>query len=61
MWEAEIKRIMVPGKPRQKVRNHLIRKKLSMLVHACHSSNGEKYKIGGLRSRQAWTKSKTLS
>jgi hypothetical protein len=36
MWEAEIRRIMVPGQPRQKkkyVRLHLNQKKMA---HVCH-------------------------
>jgi hypothetical protein len=31
------------------------------MVHTFHSSYGEKPKIGGLHSRQAWAKSETLS
>jgi hypothetical protein len=39
----------VPGWPGQKMstRPHLNRKKLSVVAHACHPSNGGKPKIGG--------------
>jgi hypothetical protein len=39
------------------VRPHLNRKKLGMVVHACHSHNSRKYKIG-LWSMLAWKRSK---
>jgi hypothetical protein len=50
IWEAEIRRIMVPGQPRQKVcETHLIKKKkkLRRLAHAYHPSNCMKNKIRG--------------
>jgi hypothetical protein len=34
---------------------------MSVVAHACHPSNVRKQKIGGLRSRLAWAKNKTLS
>jgi hypothetical protein len=48
-WEAEIRRIKVLSQSRQKelMRPHLHRKKLGMVVHACHPSNGGKCKIRG--------------
>jgi hypothetical protein len=48
-WEAKIRRIGVPGQAQTKmfVRPHLHGKKLVMVVHACHSSDGRKHKIGG--------------
>jgi hypothetical protein len=53
MWEAKIRRITVPGQPRQKHSQDPIstEKKLGMVAHACHSSRGLKPKIGGSRSR----------
>jgi hypothetical protein len=41
MWEAEIRRIAVPGQPRQKklARPHLKRKKLGVVMYSCHSSS----------------------
>jgi hypothetical protein len=40
----------------------LQQKKLGyILAHISHPSNGEKYKMGRLRSKPTWAKSKTLS
>jgi hypothetical protein len=50
MWEAEIRRIMVPGQLRQKnnnkkvIRPHLNRKKLGVVVHNSHPSYGRSTK-----------------
>jgi hypothetical protein len=39
-WDAEIKKIVVPGHPRQKKfpKPHLNGKNLSTVAHACHPS-----------------------
>jgi hypothetical protein len=34
--EAEIRRIVVPGQPRQKVRSPYLNKNLGMVAHACN-------------------------
>jgi hypothetical protein len=49
MQEAAVRRITVPGQPRQKkiARPHLERKKLGMIVHAYHPSNGGKLNVVG--------------
>jgi hypothetical protein len=57
-WEAEIGRIT---QAKMFERPHLNGKKLNMVVCACHTSSGRKYRIGGLRSRLTWAKTKTLS
>jgi hypothetical protein len=46
MQETEIKRIMVPGQPRQMKlqRFHLNDKKLGMVMRGCHASDGKKLK-----------------
>jgi hypothetical protein len=46
-WEAEIKRIVVSRKPRQKSSQDpsLNREKLGVVVHTCHPSYDGKYKI----------------
>jgi hypothetical protein len=59
MWEAEIRRIMVPGQPEQKKKKkkimslHLHEKKLAVVVCACHPSYSRKHKIVGSHSRMA--------
>jgi hypothetical protein len=59
----EMGRIMVQGQPRQKSLQDPIstERKLDMVIHAYHPSNGTKHKIGGTWSRVAWEKSKTIS
>jgi hypothetical protein len=61
--EAEIGKMMVSGQPGQKSFQDAtsMGKKLGMVAHACHPSEGGKHKIGGLPSRQAWTKTETIS
>jgi hypothetical protein len=46
-WETEIRRIKVPGNPRQRkfMRPHLNGKKMRMVVHNCYSSHNRKHKI----------------
>jgi hypothetical protein len=39
----------------------LVEKKLGMVVHTCHPSNGRKHKLGRLWSKPGWAKSETLS
>jgi hypothetical protein len=54
-WEAEIRRIVVPGQTQEKsLRDPSQQKKL---VYTCPLSYTRKHKIRGLRSRLAWTKS----
>jgi hypothetical protein len=61
-WQAEIRRIVVPGQPRQTfVRHNLSEKNLGVVVHACHPSDGGKHKIGELLSSALWVKSETIS
>jgi hypothetical protein len=36
-------------------------KKLSVVAYTCYLNDGKRHKIGGLLSRSAWAKSKTLS
>jgi hypothetical protein len=58
-WETQIGGMVVPGQPKQKkfMRHpHLFRKKLGMVVHACHPSYCGKHKLGGSWSRPAWAK-----
>jgi hypothetical protein len=57
-WKAEIRRISVPGQPRQKTfaRPHLNGKKLGLVAQTCHPSYDGKYKLGGSWSRLTWTK-----
>jgi hypothetical protein len=49
---------MVKGQPGQKTlaRPHLKGKKLGMVVHTCHPSDGGKIKTGGSQSRPVWAK-----
>jgi hypothetical protein len=63
MQEAEIRRIMVPGQPRQKklMRPHLNGKELAVAAHICHPCYCRRLKIGGSNSRLTWSKSETLS
>jgi hypothetical protein len=63
MWEAAIQRTVAPGQPGWRPHlNEKQKKKLDVMVHACHPSNGRKHKIGGSPSRQfSWAKSETLS
>jgi hypothetical protein len=61
-WEAEIKRITVLEQPKQKKKFHetpSLQKKLAMVVHACHPSDGRKHKQEDCSP--AWAKNKTLS
>jgi hypothetical protein len=46
MWEAEIKRITVPGHPRLKevLKTSSQEKKLSMMAGACHPNYCKKHK-----------------
>jgi hypothetical protein len=60
--EAKIGRITIPGQHGKKFsRPYINRKKLGVVVHYSHTSYSGQPKIGRLRSRQAWEKSKTLS
>jgi hypothetical protein len=55
-------KIIVPGQLRKKlVRPHLNRKKLGVVAHICHPSDGERCEIGGFPSRPACTKKKNPS
>jgi hypothetical protein len=62
---AKIERIVISGQSGQKkkfARPHINgKKKLEMVAGVCHSSYSRKPKIGGLWSRPAWVKSKTLT
>jgi hypothetical protein len=59
--EVEIRKIAVPCQPRQKkLWNPISMEKTGHVVHTCHPSNGGKCKIGGLWSKPACTKIKTL-
>jgi hypothetical protein len=42
-------------------RSHLNAKKMGMVVHPYHPSNGRKHKIGESQSRPTWVKSNILS
>jgi hypothetical protein len=43
-WEAENKRIIVQGQPRQKAHKTLSQSVASVVAHACHPSHAGKYK-----------------
>jgi hypothetical protein len=58
--EAEIRRITVPVWAKKFAKTLSTEKRPSMMVCACHSSDGRKLKIGSW-SRLAWAKCKTLS
>jgi hypothetical protein len=62
MQEAEIRRIIIPGKTEQKVCEIPCywKKKLGVVV-SCPLSDSRKLKIGILKSRPSWEKCKTLS
>jgi hypothetical protein len=46
-WEAEIGRIVASGQYREKnLSANFNRKKMRMVVHACHPNKGRKQKIG---------------
>jgi hypothetical protein len=51
-WEAEI---VIPGQPEQKqfAKPHLHRK-ARLILHACHPSDGGKFKTGASQSSLAW-------
>jgi hypothetical protein len=63
LWEAEIRRIAIPGQSQQKKvwETPSQWKKLCMVACGCHLSNGGTHKIGGTQSRLAWAKRETLS
>jgi hypothetical protein len=62
-FEAEIREDCVSRLAQAKnfMRPHFNRKKLGVVTHVCQPSYSRKLKIGGLRSPQAWAKSRTLS
>jgi hypothetical protein len=60
-WEVETRRIMVSGQLISKERPHLKGKKLGVLAHARHPSNGGKQKAREVWSRPARAKSETIS
>jgi hypothetical protein len=63
MWEADIRRIMVPGQHQQKqfVRPWLNNNNNKAGHGGCHLSCCRKCKIERLQSRPVWAKSETLS
>jgi hypothetical protein len=61
MQEAKIRRVTIPGQPEQNKIQVSMEKKLGLVVHACHSSNSRKTKIGGSQSSLPWAKSEMLS
>jgi hypothetical protein len=61
-WEADIKKIAVPGQPHKKfAKCHLNGKNVGQVACTYHPSYGEKLKIGGLWSMSDWAKSKILA
>jgi hypothetical protein len=66
-WEAEMRRLLVPGQPGMVVVVVVVQdpisleKNLGIMVPTYHLSFFGKLKIGGSQSRVAWVKSDTLS
>jgi hypothetical protein len=57
---AEIRRIVIPGQPREVLRLHVNGKKLGIMASACHPCYSRKHKIEGSQSRPGWAKSETI-